>query len=98
MEASGQVFKMKSLLENPVTYILPLGDNLVKMNSLIGEKLHFQFDGTILCVRCGRKTKKSFAQGFCFPCMRNAPEAAECIIRPELCLAHEGKGRDPEWE
>ena len=98
MEATGQVFKMKSLLENPVKYILPIGDELVEMNSLIGKKLQFQFDGTILCIRCGRKTKKSFAQGFCFPCMRNAPEAAECIIRPELCLAHEGKGRDPEWE
>ena len=23
---------------------------------------------------------------------------SECIIRPELCEAHLGKGRDPEWE
>ena len=28
----------------------------------------------------------------------NAPESAECIIRPELCRAHLGEGRDPEWE
>jgi len=30
--------------------------------------------------------------------MRKAPEASECIIKPELCQAHEGIGRDPEWE
>ena len=30
--------------------------------------------------------------------MRSAPEASECIIRPELCKAHLGEGRDPEWE
>ena len=64
MEATGQVFKMKSLLENPVRYILPIGNDLVEMNSLIGKKLQFQFDGTILCIRCGRKTKKSFAHHF----------------------------------
>ena len=44
------------------------------------------------------KTKKSFAQGFCFPCFKNAPENSPCIIRPELCEGHLGKGRDAEWE
>jgi hypothetical protein len=42
--------------------------------------------------------KKLFGQGFCYPCLQNAPEAAECIVRPELCRAHLGEGRDPEWE
>lgn len=27
-----------------------------------------------------------------------SPESAECIIRPELCRAHLGEGRDPQWE
>jgi hypothetical protein len=42
--------------------------------------------------------KKFYGQGFCFPCLQSAPEAAECIVRPELCRAHLGEGRDPEWE
>jgi hypothetical protein len=54
--------------------------------------------GVLSCVSCGRRVKKLFGQGFCYPCLRNAPEAAECIVRPELCRAHLGEGRDPEWE
>ena len=34
----------------------------------------------------------------CYNCFMNSPENAECILRPELCQAHLGKGRDPEWE
>jgi Protein of unknown function (DUF2797) len=49
-------------------------------------------------VNCGRKTAKSFAQGFCFPCFKDSPENAECIIRPELCRGHLGEGRNVEWE
>ena len=46
------------------------------------------------CYVCNRSTKKSVGNGFCYPCVINAPENSECIIRPELCLGHEGKGRD----
>lgn len=89
---------MKSRLAEPVEYELELGEETIKMNDLIGHKLHLHFTGQINCKRCGRVTKKSFAQGFCYPCFMKAPENSECIIRPELCRAHEGEGRDPEWE
>ncbi|HLW30168.1 MAG TPA: DUF2797 domain-containing protein [Brumimicrobium sp.] len=73
-------------------------EKLLPMNELIGQTVSFQFDGNIFCVKCGNKTKTSFNQGFCYPCFQNAPESAECIIRPELCRAHLGEGRDVEWE
>ncbi len=68
------------------------------MNDLLGKKVEIEFNGQINCVACGRITRKSFGQGFCYPCFINAPQNAECIIRPELCEGHLGKGRDPEWE
>ena len=68
------------------------------MNPLIGKNIKLSFDGEIYCISCGDKTKKSFSQGFCYKCFISAPEAAECIIRPELCRAHLGEGRDIEWE
>ncbi len=71
---------------------------LVEMNDLIGKNIRMVYEENINCVRCGRKTKKSFSQGFCYPCFRDAPENSPCIIHPELCEAHLGKGRDPEWE
>src|SRR5690554_201461 len=73
-------------------------EQLLPMNDLIGQTVSFNYEGNIFCKKCGNKTKTSFNQGFCYPCFKNAPESAECIIRPELCEAHLGKGRDPEWE
>ena len=89
---------MKVEHDDPVRYFLPIGDELPEISELIGENIQLSFGGDIFCISCGNKTNKSFAQGFCYNCFMSAPEAAECIIRPELCLAHEGKGRDIEWE
>lgn len=98
MKFEGNIRKMKSQLDAVVQYYLPIGDDLVNMNELIGKPINFSFKGLINCKKCGRKTKKSFNQGFCFPCFNNAAESSPCIIRPELCEGHLGKGRDVEWE
>ncbi|MDB9775192.1 DUF2797 domain-containing protein [Vicingaceae bacterium] len=99
MIAEGNISKMRVELEHPVHYSLQLSDEVkVDMNDLIGKEISLAFNGVINCVNCGRVTKKSFAQGSCYPCFINSPNNAECIIRPELCRAHLGEGRDPEWE
>ncbi len=98
MEVTGQVRKMHTQLDDVVQYHLPLGDTLVDMNALIGQPIQLSFGGHIQCINCGRSTKSSFAQGFCYKCFTTAPESSECIIRPELCEGHLGKGRDPQWE
>lgn len=98
MTLEGNLFKMPVEFGNPIQYRLHLGDDTVLMNDLLGSKISIEFEGRINCVSCGRLTKKAFGQGFCYPCFANAPENAECIVRPELCEGHLGKGRDPEWE
>jgi hypothetical protein len=98
MEYTGTISKMKTSLGGPVEYSLLLGNDHVAVNSLIGSPVTIEFLGEIFCTVCGNKTNKSFGQGSCYPCFANAPENSECIIRPELCRAHEGGGRDPEWE
>ena len=70
----------------------------IELNPLVGRSIRVEHTGELRCVRCGRTVDKLFGEGFCFPCFRDAPEAAECIVKPELCEAHLGKGRDPEWE
>lgn len=94
----GNIKKMRSRFETPIQYELPIGEELVNLSKQIGKEISLEFKGQINCVKCNRLTKKSFAQGFCYPCFMNAPESAECIIRPELCEAHLGGGRDPKWE
>ncbi len=98
MTYEGNLRKMRTQLSEPVQYTLFLSGEAVAMNELIGQPIGIQFDGQINCVNCGRLTKKSYSQGFCYPCMIKAPQNAECIIRPELCRAHLGEGRDPVWE
>lgn len=98
MEASGNLSKMRTQLGDEIVYSLYLGDDVVEMNDYIGTDVSLIFNGIINCVSCGKVTKKAFGQGFCYSCFINSPMNAECIIRPELCEAHLGKGRDPEWE
>lgn len=94
---AGNLMKMRTRHGEPVAYRLPIGDERVDMNARIGHPITLRFDGQIDCIKCGRRTKKSFGQGFCYPCFRSAPEASECILRPELCRAHEGEARDMSW-
>jgi hypothetical protein len=95
---AGTISKMKVDLQDEVKYTLILGDDAIDMNSLINKDIRLFWNGDIFCSACGKKTKNSFGEGFCYPCFQSAPEATECTIRPELCRAHLGEGRDPEWE
>ncbi len=94
MEVTGIIRKMRTEMVVPVNYFLPIDDQEVAMNELIGKPLRMVYLEEINCIRCGRKTSKSFAQGYCFPCFRSAPETEECVLRPEQCQAHEGIARD----
>ena len=87
----------QNILEE-IQYHLPIGNEKVHMNALIGKKIQFVYEGLINCVICAKKTKSSFGQGSCYSCFMNAPQNAPCILKPELCQAHLGKGRDVVWE
>ena len=93
----GVLRKMKVALGDPVAYQLPLGDQLFAVNARIGETLSLSFTGNIFCTACGRKTSKSFAQGYCFPCFKNLAECDLCIVRPHTCHYHLGTCRDEKW-
>ena len=97
MKYTGTIIKMESKNHSQVVYRLPIGEDEILMNDLIGKYISMSWDGEIYCIGCGRKTNKSFAQGYWYPCMISAPETAECILRPELCEAHNGISRDMDW-
>jgi hypothetical protein len=84
--------------EGAVQYALRYGTHELSLADRVGHPFTIRFTGQMTCVSCGRGVKKFYGQGFCFPCFRDAPEAAECIVRPELCRAHLGEGRDAQWE
>ncbi len=97
MEHTGNIRKMEAFPAKVIQYNLPLGKQKIFMNNLIGKPISMEFQGHIHCIKCGRETRKSFAQGYCYPCFSTAPETEECVLRPELCRAHEGVARDMEY-
>ncbi len=97
MQLEGNIRKMRTELASPVNYFLPVGENEVGINALIGKEILLNFTGQINCFSCGKITKTSFGQGFCYKCLQTAPEASESIIRPELSKSHLGIARDMEW-
>jgi len=88
--ASGVVRKMRSRFYNPVSYSARLGDNEIALNPLLGRKVRLNFSGNIFCIECGRKTKKSFNQGYCYPCFKRLEQWFTCLIRPEKCRCQDG--------
>jgi len=84
-------------LDQTVHYSLPLGDTRVELNDLIGQSIRLTYAGVINCVACGRKSNKSFNQGYCFPCFRGLAQCDSCIMSPEKCHFHLGTCREPDW-
>lgn len=97
MQLEGNILKMRTEGISPVQYFLPVGDSEVHLNPLIGHEISMHFTGRINCISCGKQTKTSFGQGFCYNCLQTAPEASESVMRPELSKAHLGIARDMEW-
>jgi hypothetical protein len=97
MDYRGQVQKLEARLADPVSYFLPLGEQRVALNPLLGCELRLRYTGRISCVHCGRATNKSFNQGYCYPCFQKLAQCDSCIISPERCHYAAGTCREPVW-
>ncbi|MCB1877605.1 MAG: DUF2797 domain-containing protein [Chromatiales bacterium] len=97
MSIAGDLRKLKSELDEPVRYRLPLGEERLELNPLIGKTLHLHHEGEIHCIGCGRPIKKSLQQGYCYPCTQRLAECDICIVKPELCHYDAGTCREPQW-
>jgi hypothetical protein len=93
----GHLKKMRVEHNTPVDYYLPVGEQELHLNPLIGSKLTLDYSGNIHCVHCGRASKKSFNQGFCYPCFKKLAQCDLCIVSPEKCHYHLGTCREPQW-
>ncbi|KWS15486.1 DUF2797 domain-containing protein [Pseudomonas syringae pv. syringae] len=95
----GAVNKMSARQDDTscVQYAFRLGDTEIAVNPLIGKTLRLEFLGAIHCSHCGRKTKSSYSQGYCYPCMLKLAQCDLCIMSPEKCHHDQGTCRDPAW-
>jgi hypothetical protein len=78
-------------------YFFRIGEGKINVNDLIGINIKISYANRIICSACGKITRKSYGQGYCYPCFISVPETEDCVLRPELCLAHEGIARDMNY-
>ncbi|NMH64510.1 DUF2797 domain-containing protein [Shewanella salipaludis] len=95
----GTLSKMRATLNEAqlVQYRLPVGEQSLELNPLIGQALTLTHTGNIFCCNCGKKTKKSYSQGHCFVCMQKLASCDLCIMKPETCHFDQGTCREPDW-
>jgi hypothetical protein len=93
----GSLQKMRSQLNDSVQYELVLTEQTLALNPLIGQAIKFTYTGKIFCVHCHRAIKKSFNQGYCYPCFTALAQCDLCIMKPETCHFDKGTCREPDW-
>ena len=97
ISVTGHLSNMQVELDQQVEYWLPLDDHREPLNRWLGQSIRIQYLGDIHCIHCGRRSKKSFSQGYCYPCFTKLPQCDTCIMSPEKCHYHHGTCRDPVW-
>jgi len=83
--------------EQPVQYFLGLGEQRVPLNEFIGGQVQLTFLDEKACGTCGRKVKKLYGGGYCYPCVTTLAETDLCIMKPHECHHHLGTCRDNEF-
>ena len=78
---SGQLSKMTHKEGTPIQYLLNLGEDSYPLTSKVGRIVNIKYTGKITCVGCGRNIKKTYSDGYCFPCARDLPENDICSVR-----------------
>ena len=92
---NGSLRKMTVTLQHPVEYRLQFGDSMLNLHDQLGKTLRLSWQQSIHCIHCGRKTSKSFSQGYCYPCFKSLAQCDICIVSPEKCHFDQGTCREP---
>ena len=97
MKIQGNLHKMHTAAQSPVVYSVELGGQRLELNDWLGKHIRIEYLQEIECIHCGRPTRKSFNQGYCYPCFSSLAQCDRCIMSPEQCHFHLGTCREPEW-
>ncbi len=97
ISVTGHLKKMQVELNQQVQYFLSLDDHREPLNALLGQSIRLEYLGDIHCKHCGRRSKKSFNQGYCYPCFTKLAQCDTCIMSPEKCHYEQGTCREPSW-
>ena len=97
LQKSGQLRGLSHEYKNPIQYYLQIGEEEIHLNPFIGKTIRLNYKEEIHCVHCGRKIKKTYNNGSCYPCFISLPQNDICILKPELCHLDQGTCRDESY-
>lgn len=69
----------------------------IDLNQYLQKNIRIEWAEQIFCVSCGKKTKKSYAQGHCYLCFKRSAGCDLCMMKPETCHFHLNTCRDEDW-
>lgn len=97
MILTGLIKKMENRYKNPIKYYIKLYDNILFLNSIIGNFIRIKHLG-FECFKC-KSTNIIYNMGYCKKCFFIVPNTNINIIYPELSLSHLNiERRDIKWE
>lgn len=97
MNLEGFLSGLTHHVADPVSYQLQLGGEKLNLTDCMNRQISISFTGEKACISCGRKVKKLYQNGYCFPCVTTLAECDLCIVKPELCHFHLGTCRDEAY-
>ncbi|WP_067933676.1 DUF2797 domain-containing protein [Alicyclobacillus kakegawensis] len=96
-EIGGYLRELTHQATQPIYYRLHTDDDSLVVNAALGRSIRIRFLGDKACIHCGRKVKKLYQNGYCFPCVRTLAECDLCVVKPQECHYHQGTCRDAAW-
>ncbi len=98
-KTKGQIRKMQVQVDDSgnISYSLPLGEEKIELNPLVGKKIKFKFSGDIYCIDTGKRISKTYNNGYSYESFLKLAACDVCIVQPEKCHYHLGTCREPLW-
>ncbi len=93
----GRLEKMATFHDAPIRYELVLNHQRVPLNNFFGKVVTLQHTKNLYCLHCNMPMKKSFNQGYCYPCFSRLAQCDLCMMKPETCHHAAGTCRDNAW-
>ena len=93
----GRLEKMTAFHDATIRYELVLNHQRVPLNQLLGQNISLHYTGNLYCLHCNMPMRKSFNQGYCYPCFSRLAQCDMCMMKPETCHHALGTCRDAKW-
>lgn len=97
VDQRGFLRELTHYMENYVRYTLNVDVADFSLDKALGEVISITHTGEKRCINCGRKVKKLYQSGYCYPCLTTLAECDLCIVKPHECHHHLGTCRDPRF-